>query len=811
MQKNYPLLEFLIVVLIASILLVSPCVSACDCNRYFSPKSAPELYNFFIDVIETQKQMNEENPSDFDIHTLNKKEIIEESNFKMKQNFTDIDSLYERCGLVEPIDWWVNARFDPCLPTRDLPESFDWRDVNGTDFTTPIKNQGSCGSCWAFATVAPLECNIKIKDGDEVDLSEQWLVNCNQDGWDCDGGWWAHDYHEWKNDSCNGTGAVLESYCPYTGQDDTCGCPYPHDYLINNWSYIGTYNELPPINSIKQAIMDYGPVSAAVCTNTPFHNYDGGIFTGPSCSNINHAVTLVGWNDSQGSEGVWILRNSWGTDWGEDGYMRIEYGVSYVGYAACYVNYTGTPKIKINLPDGVPELINPGEPTNITVQIEESYDSYINGSGKIYYRDDNGTFINSSLMSVGGNLYEAILPPPSCGENPEYFFSAEGNISGVTYSPSNAPNQTYWSLVGDLTTVFFDDFETDLGWTVQNDSNLTDGAWERGIPVGGGDRGDPPSDYNGSGRCYVTNNTDNNSDVDDGRTWLISPAINLSEGIDAKVDYALWYTNDFGGNPNNDLFKVYVSNDDGGNWTLVETIGPNTRIPHGWYKYSFALCNYVIPTSKVRFCFEASDLDNGSVVEAGIDNFSVKLLKCCNQIQISELLPNWNFVSLPFNNSVNKTDLLITHNGTEYSWQEAINNNILLGFFYHWNRGIQNYEPVDKLNPGFGYWIYAYKDCEIWAQGINTIIKDNYLTDVFANWNIIGLPDNISVEKENITIHFDGTNYTWQEAVINDIILGFIFKWNELNQNYEQSDILNPGQAYWMYSYQNCKLLKPIN
>ena len=88
---------------------------------------------------------------------------------------------------MEPKNWWVNAKFDPCIPRDDLPDTFDWRDINGTDFTTPIKDQGSCGSCWAFGTVAPLECNIKIKDGVEVNLSEQWLLNCNQDGWDCGG------------------------------------------------------------------------------------------------------------------------------------------------------------------------------------------------------------------------------------------------------------------------------------------------------------------------------------------------------------------------------------------------------------------------------------------------------------------------------------------------------------------------------------------------------------------------------------------------------------------------------------------------
>jgi hypothetical protein len=95
--------------------------------------------------------------------------------------------------------------------------------------------------------------------------------------------------------------------------------------------------------------MTYGPVSVGCAVTEAFGAYTGGVFNeNDPHAQINHAVALVGWDDNQGANGVWFLRNSWGSWWGEEGYMRIEYGVCKVGYAACYVNYPAKTKIEIN-------------------------------------------------------------------------------------------------------------------------------------------------------------------------------------------------------------------------------------------------------------------------------------------------------------------------------------------------------------------------------------------------------------------------------------------------------------------------------
>ncbi len=119
-----------------------------------------------------------------------------------------------------------------------------------------------------------------------------------------------------------------------------CACPYPHDYRLDGWSYIGPQYGYPTVTQIKQAIMDNGPVSVAVAVDNAFQAYSGGILNSCGAASINHAVVLVGWDDTQGP-GVWIMRNSWGPNWGEYGYAKIPYNCDQIGYNATYVNYRG--------------------------------------------------------------------------------------------------------------------------------------------------------------------------------------------------------------------------------------------------------------------------------------------------------------------------------------------------------------------------------------------------------------------------------------------------------------------------------------
>jgi len=166
----------------------------------------------------------------------------------------------------------------------------------------------------------------------------------------------------------------------------------------------------------------------------------------------------------------------------------------------------------------------------------------------------------------------------------------------------------------------------------------------------------------------------------------------------------------------------------------------------------------------------------------------------------------WNIVTLPVNQSFNKENITVSYLGVNYSWDEAVSSSIILDFIYSWNANSQKYEVTGVIDPGQGHWVYAYYDCDLLISSMVT--PDDLITDLYTEWNFIGLPHDIQVSKENITVYYNGNEYTWQEAVSYNIILDFIYSWNTNSQKYELTDILQPGKGYWMYSYHECTLKK---
>jgi C1A family cysteine protease len=242
------------------------------------------------------------------------------------------------CGLVVPLSikqrfTELNAMAPEPLTAFGRQSYWDWRDHGGV---TAVKDQGGCGSCWAFAATGVLESALKIHDhGAEVDLSEQQVVSCNTGSGSCQGGWMAYAYALFQ-----GYGAILESEMPYQGSD-AVPCTQTNFRRTTN---LQGWSDIPQeINSLKNAL-ETGPISVTFTVVNDFYSYKSGCYSHDNVIDVaNHAVLLIGWNDNAcGGQGAWICKNSWGTGWGMDGFFNVRYGDCGIGNYAQKIDFTLT-------------------------------------------------------------------------------------------------------------------------------------------------------------------------------------------------------------------------------------------------------------------------------------------------------------------------------------------------------------------------------------------------------------------------------------------------------------------------------------
>jgi C1A family cysteine protease len=178
----------------------------------------------------------------------------------------------------------------------------------------------NAGACWAFSAVAAIEGINKIKGGNLTTLSEQMLVDCdiNNDDTGCHGGIMEKAYEFIIK---NGGIATEDDY-PYVARDKDCNKLKAKEVAVK----IKEYKKVPENDEKSlQAAVAKQPVSVAIHTSFSFKFYSNGVFSGSCGTNVNHAVTVVGYGEEQGRK-YWIVKNSWGKDWGEDGYMKIKRG-----------------------------------------------------------------------------------------------------------------------------------------------------------------------------------------------------------------------------------------------------------------------------------------------------------------------------------------------------------------------------------------------------------------------------------------------------------------------------------------------------
>jgi len=177
---------------------------------------------------------------------------------------------------------------------------------------TSVKNQGSCGSCWAFSTTGAIESRYKIATGNLVSLSEQELVSCSKQTSGCNGGWPANA----MNFAIKKHGLCKESSFRYKGKSTICW-----DLLCRKYDRIRSYAYVAQSTAAMETAVAAGPVSIVIEASLQF--YKSGVMTSQCGTSYNHAVLLVGYGtDSKGGD-YWKVKNSWGANWGEEGYFRL--------------------------------------------------------------------------------------------------------------------------------------------------------------------------------------------------------------------------------------------------------------------------------------------------------------------------------------------------------------------------------------------------------------------------------------------------------------------------------------------------------
>jgi len=280
-------------------------------QEFLTLKSAQERHHFYSTKSEYDKR--------FEIFKTNMDKITEHNkgDHSWRMGITQFSDMtpeefksYVSCGSLKHKP--SKTIFDAPKDSNATAGSVDWVSKGAV---TPVKNQGQCGSCWAFSTTGAIEGRSFISSGKLVSLSEQDLVDCSKQNSGCNGGLMDYAFAFVESNS----GLCSETEYPYkASQHWRCmenGC--------TKYDRISNYEDVRSSTSALEAACNEGPVAIAIeADQSSFQQYESGVLTGNCGTGLDHGVLLVGYG-TDGSDDYWKVKNSWGSNWGESGYIRL--------------------------------------------------------------------------------------------------------------------------------------------------------------------------------------------------------------------------------------------------------------------------------------------------------------------------------------------------------------------------------------------------------------------------------------------------------------------------------------------------------
>jgi len=660
-----------------------------------------------------------------------------------------------------------------------LPSSFDWRNYNGEDWVTSVKYQGGCGSCWAFSALGAVEAKLNIDNNNSnlnYDLSEQQLVSCSSAG-SCAYGW-NYKALNYVRD----TGISDEDCFPYVAADVSCT-------LCSNWQdrkvgITDNHRVTATQAALKQALLDYGPLSVPVQSKTNWEGYSGGILVSFNQSKMDHLVLLVGYNDTGG---YWIIKNSWGTSWGEDGYIRLSYTNNPI--TSFDVTYAVDQTI---LPIGSGELqsylINPVSPINITKNKLFNFSTGVKCVDG-YCGDVTATLtLPPSEMTTCSEVWggDCSGAPGSFDNTFDDCSSGAGGLESIGEVYIDKSSVEF----GEEVTVacYFDIINSNCGTVYPNDNlyiyyrNSSSGAWQKKYHKSSVHSCQNystsffPDNVEGEHqvRCIAEYEL-NEGECGDG-SWFDNDDANFSvhNHSTGKGKVPMNYGNPFYTINQNPVICVNMTNQSTCNQTW--TINTTGDINSSWLFYTI-YSSPNLPGVKTN----KTEKINLTIIE-----FTNNILNI-----FIELFEGWNLVSLPLSPLDNTLPNVLSSIQKNYSKVVAYDANDI-------GNESKIYDPNDLLHSNLNS---IEKEIGVWINMLNndTLLNEGYKNDVVnfnlkEGYNLISYP---SLDENNVSYVFGN--------VSDDLVNILTYENNEW-KSYSPAKptilnnltIIKPGQAYWV-------------